>query len=82
MRFYDENREPMEIKRVASQGGLFLIAALHESNGKKDLYGLFIEDDENYFLKAKFDPYWLNDLHYTATIAVAVRDTDELHRTS
>lgn len=62
MHFYDKSRNPLDIQRILSDGGLFLIAQLLEKAGDKYLVGLFIEDDGNYFLESVFDPAWLLDL--------------------
>ena len=66
MHFYDGNHNPMEVQRVVYKGRLFLIAELAGDASPGPLLGLFIEDDENYFLKCHYSADWSADLVVTA----------------
>lgn len=67
MDFYDnEGRNPMEVGNIIVRGALFLIADLPDRKCSNTCVGLFIEDDENYFLVTTFDSLWLADLAHVA----------------
>ena len=66
MYFYDMAHNPMEVIRVVHKGHLFLIAEVEGAASPGPRLGLFIEDDENYFLKCTYSAGWSADLLDTA----------------
>lgn len=56
-------QEPLKESDMDVVGNLFGMRFI-KRDGLRDLVELYIEDDENYHLKASFDRTWLNDLQY------------------
>ena len=69
--FYDKDNQPMDVQPPIVIGALFAIAAIDgpSSNG---LVGVFLEDDDNYFLQSTFDKFWLKDLAEVAQGGVGI----------
>lgn len=69
----DENGNEIAPERILAIGSCFMIAQLDRP--VPGCVGLFIEDDENYFLKTTFSPFWLKDLITVASVAVSTLET-------
>lgn len=59
---YDDRPPVLKLEDMKIVGGLFALRFVPDS----DMVELYLEDDENFFLKASFNKSWLNDLRIVA----------------
>jgi hypothetical protein len=69
MNFFDDDGNEIYPDKVLSRGIIFAICQLPDTEGLETV-GVFVEDDDNWFLQMTFHPRWLDDLSWASKHAI------------